>query len=658
MPSPFVSKLSESGLSTRDAKALGIELLTKTQFAKLLPRSTPPVPAMKLNYYDVTGKKRAKVWRVRVLAPQVGAFGAVSSVRYLQSAGTPPAAYFVRGMKWKQIAQDTDATIVITEGELKAACACKHGLNCIGLGGVWSWKSKERGWSLLPELSSFQWAGRDVVICFDSDAATNPQVAAAAAALCNELRARGARTAIAALPSIGDGKTGLDDFIVARGIDALKCVLEAAEDDELALKLWEYNGRFAYVVEPDIIYDELKNMQLNPHRAATSALANETAVKVVGDKRQRVLVVKEWLAWPHRRTLDRFTYVPGGPRVVGDDYNQWRGWGVEEKKGDMRLWHELLAYLMQGATVDERVWFERWLAYPIQHPGAKMMTACCFWSHAQGIGKSLTALLVGDVYGDNFSEIQQAEFEASFTQWGVGKQFVLVDDVSNVGIKEKRDHAARLKTLITQQLFKVNIKYIANYTLPDRINYMLTSNSPDALLIDETDRRFFIHHCPEEPKPKAWYDKLDAWRHGDGPAALLYYLRRLDLGDQDHNTRPPENRDKEEMSRATRTDHEQWAIDLREQPDEKLTFGAVKLKGDIYQSNELYTLFVRENGNRLSRTAFGIALTKAGFERRVIKVGDSAKRLIAVRNRKRWDKQSAAAWAKHYTQNNEAGWAK
>jgi hypothetical protein len=108
---------------------------------------------------------------------------------------------------------DAHMPLVITEGELKAACVYKHGLFC-RLGGVWSWKSKKEDVYLLPVLQDIasrhteqtkdgeRKLPRTVNVAFDSDAVSNPNVHAAENALAHELTQLGADVYICRIPAL------------------------------------------------------------------------------------------------------------------------------------------------------------------------------------------------------------------------------------------------------------------------------------------------------------------------------------------------------------------------------------------------------------------------------------------------------------------------
>jgi hypothetical protein len=648
----FEAKLQSSGLTIKDSEHLGIELLLQKDLKKMFPSTTAPA-ALWLKYFDLKKNIRPEVYRIRVLGEnKTNQFGInEKKPKYLQPPNSVPAAYFPKTVDWSTIQTSVEQPLIITEGELKSACGCKHGLPTIGLGGVSSWQSAALQWDILPELKEFVWARRDVVVCFDSDYRENKLVCSEMFKLCEKLRSMGAMPAIANLPQEGDNKVGMDDYIVKYGIDAFKDIINEADTDKLALELHKMNSTYCYINNQNIIIKEKNNRHMRPCDARSTIMANHKVLKTVGDKKKAVVVVDEWLSWPHRRELEALTYRPGQPIATEGNYNLWQGWGCEEKQGDISPWKDLLDFLFNHVTTDERDWFERWLAYPIQHPGTKMCSAIGVWSVKQGVGKSLAGLLVGDCYGKNFSEISQVDFESPFTAWGNNKQFVLVDDISNITKTAQRDHASRVKTLISQEAFKVNIKYLPQYLIPDCVNYYMTSNQPDALLLDESDRRFFIHHAPESCKDKKWYDRIDEWRRsGEGPSALLYYLRRLDLKGFDKYTRPPANEAKREMTEHSRSDHDQWCVDLRDYPDTILYMDNCPLEGDLFTTSELLELYKRESGSNkyLYVNTLSVSLAKAGLQHRLVHLDHTTKKLIAVRNTDKWENTRPKAWATQY----------
>jgi putative DNA primase/helicase len=139
--------------------------------------------------------------------------------RYTQPAGQGPRLYFSPLLKggWQKVANDNNQTVLITEGEKKAAKGCVVGLLTIGLGGVYNFLSDGK---LILDFDLFDWKDREVEICFDveADGFTNHQVLLAENRLAYELTIRGAIVKIVRLPSRKNQKTGLDDYLVNHAI--------------------------------------------------------------------------------------------------------------------------------------------------------------------------------------------------------------------------------------------------------------------------------------------------------------------------------------------------------------------------------------------------------------------------------------------------------
>lgn len=91
----------------------------------------------------------------------------------------------------RNVLSDRSVRLVITEGQKKAEKAAQEGICVIALAGVCNWKDRV-GESSFP-ISDFELiliSGRAVLICFDSDAVSNPHVRQAERDLAAFLRKR------------------------------------------------------------------------------------------------------------------------------------------------------------------------------------------------------------------------------------------------------------------------------------------------------------------------------------------------------------------------------------------------------------------------------------------------------------------------------------
>jgi len=102
--------------------------------------------------------------------------------KYLTPRGVSNLIYFPPGIGERL--EDCADPLVITEGEFKALSAVQHGFLCIGLTGVWGWKTRADGQSQpIPDLDLINVRSRGVTIVFDSDVSLNSQVKRARHAL-------------------------------------------------------------------------------------------------------------------------------------------------------------------------------------------------------------------------------------------------------------------------------------------------------------------------------------------------------------------------------------------------------------------------------------------------------------------------------------------
>ncbi len=658
----MLRKLAESALDAADAKALGFKPVAN---ANKLHESFYAVPAFQLPYFDPRGK-RTEFYRCRYLASTVpvNGFAALTDKkpqRYSQPPATSVEVYLPPlGVNWVELLANPEVPLLITEGELKAACATKLGLPCIGLGGVWSWKSNRARQPLIPALArDVKWKGRNIYLCYDSDAARNPDVVAAEGQLCSALGSLGALPYIVRLPHVLPSpavKTGLDDYLVAEGLEALNGLLANAPAYTPIAALYQLNAEVVYVKNPGLVIELATGDKLAPGAFKEHAYANRYYhVEETGARGPRLVkkpAAPAWLGWEQRHEHAGLTYAPGQPAVVDGKYNYWRGWGVVPQRGDVTPWRELLDYLFQGYP-KERVWFERWCAAPLQQPGIKMYSAAVMWGATHGTGKSLVGYSLGKLYGTNFGEISDEELSVTHNEWAQNKQFIMGDDVTSG--ENKRHLQDRLKFMITRAELRLNPKYIPSYTIPDLINYYFTSNHPDAFFLEDTDRRYFVHQAPGEPLPRDFYIAYVAWLNGGGAAALFYHLLRTDLGtlaDFDPQGPALTTAAKAVMRDTSQSDLGGWVRQLRDAPETILRVGTSALEGDLFTSQELLALYDPERKGRVSGNGLGRELSRAGFvygaRGQPMRTQHGYGRLYAIKNGAMWAAASPTNCIRHY----------
>ena len=628
-------KLASSGIDAAQAKLLGFTLLTAEQSESLGHKA---VPAFKIPYYD-KNRKQLKFYRIRYLDTTKKGFMKQTEAkdqRYDQPAGATTELYLPPNYKRKWAEQfGNDEPLYITEGELKAACACANGIPAVALGGVWNFCARKKGINILPIFKDINFKHRKVYIVFDSDAVTNPQVAAAENALCRELIALGAEPYIVRLVQIDGKKCGLDDFLIAKGAEEFKLLVEEAEPFRLGKELHKLNEEVIYVENPSLVLRHSDGYKMSVPTFKNEVFADRTFIECSGDKPKKVKTAEEWVKWEGRAKVNKFVYEPGQELLVEGKLNMWKGLPFEPKKGDVTPWTKLMDYVFQEDKAS-RKWFEQWLAYPLQHLGVKLFTAVVMWSVQTGTGKTLIGHTMQRLYGEeNSIMIRKRDLMTGNNSFAENKQFVLGEEITG---EERRGMVDELKSLITNEELRINIKYVPEYSIRSCANYYFTSNNPDAFFLDETDRRFFVHEIVGLPLPEQWYTGVyDPWYKSDeGAAALLHYFLNVDLDGFNPMSRAPMTESKAEMIENSRSVLATWVHNLRDNPDKVLKVGATTLDFALWTTEDLLKVFDPEGKSRVGVRGMAVELKRARVAKAANGMGCRTSvgqaRLWAVRN--------------------------
>lgn len=255
---------------------------------------------------------------------------------------------------------------------------------------------------------------------------------------------------------------------------------------------------------------------------------------------------RAWAEHPDKKIV-RVTEVGFDPACADPSIrcNLWAGWPTAPKKGKCDKLLELLHYMCEAERQSEDLywWVLRWLAYPIQHPGAKMKSTLVLHG-PQGTGKNMFFEAYMSIFGRYGRVIDQSAIEDKFNDWASRKLFLIADEV--VARSDLYHVKNRLKAFITGEWIRINPKNMAAYEERNHVNMVFLSNEAMPVVLEEDDRRHGVIWTPEKLDPSFYQEVLAEIREG-GVAALHDYLLHLDLGGFTAGALPPMTDAKREL---------------------------------------------------------------------------------------------------------------
>jgi hypothetical protein len=630
-------------------------------------------------YFDIDGKQ-TDLLRVRFKHPHP------DLGKYSQPSLTRTYIYFPPNLEggWRTVSSDLSQKITITEGELKAACACARDIPTIAIGGVGSWRRTGTN-QLHPKLLEVGWEGRDVDIVFDNDVMRKKEVQAELHALSAALHTLLANVRSVYLPQHFEEKVGLDDYLVKVGsveqfneLEREVVTAEQASNFDLA-------ASYAVAVESKrhVVYPIHGRLDAAMNKATFVDSTGGRCLKVKNPSTGKVRMVSPaeiYLQWPGHTKIDDVYYLPGQDRLVTHSdgkrvLNAWTGWGVTPWDGDpaevepvAKMWNDHIDYLLDGDEHKSR-YLKQWLAWPIQHPSEKMKVAVYLHSAEQGVGKSLLFDVLSAVYGEaNHSVPDQGAVGGRFNSWSV-THLAIIDEL---GTGDKRLNNDKLKGLISKPNVHWDEKNCKARKVPATANYVILTNYADSIKMDRGDRRWFVHRILAEAKTDPnYYARLAELAEGDNPSKLMAHLLMVDLEGFNPHERPEECADHAEAVETSSEGFVNWVYELAANFEEWAKRRG--FHGDLLSRNQLMALYNGEQTktmNELSETGVSREIGKCAAvvsracqryarERRYKSppmcfeevTGDRVA-LYAFRNQDKWSRASTSEASEHFNETN------
>ncbi|AYO01067.1 DNA primase [Pseudomonas sp. LTGT-11-2Z] len=335
-----------------------------------------------------------------------------------------------------------------------------------------------------------------------------------------------------------------------------------------------------------------------------------------------------WLNSPERRVVD-VDHIVFDPTMTKDPaiyINTFEGLPLEPVRDDAACenlrW--LISFLCNN-DAEALDWLVKWLAYPLQHMGAKMDTAILFHSTMEGSGKSLLfADIMGELYGRYGATVGQAQLEGNFNAWQSGKLWAVFEEV--VSRDQRYNQVGKIKHMITGKTVRMESKFINGWEESNHMNSAFLSNEIMPWPISEDDRRMLVM-WPLETLP-AERQKVIARELANGGVAALYgWLLDVDLGDFNQRTRPPKTEARQRLVELSRT---AWQTFFYLWRNGELGHGlwGCCLTSDVYAMFLEWCSHNKENS--MSHTKFSLMLSAKVEKTRPIPWTDGSSRRFAA----------------------------
>jgi hypothetical protein len=580
----YTNFLSARAFEDTDIQALGLSLLDPEECYQLLGHTREW--SIKIPYFDMQGQETG-FNRVRILTPK-------GKMKYSQARASGSHVYFPPTIGWKQVAQDVDVPIIITEGEFKTWAITKQiskdTLNyaAVGLAGVTSWSDKS-GLHLHKDLMKIIWQRktsfaekhRKVYIVFDYDGAgedgePNEQVGMAETKLAVTLRGLGAEVHLCRVGRFGAGKGtkyAIDDHLQAGGnlgqvLTSTSTVMNGI--DTLETKLYEFKTQYA-LINGDVI--RLKDGLILGWNKARIDAAQDYFVQVTqrpngGTSSKTIYILDAYKDWARRCDLDGVGMFPeyqGLTITPTRHYNLFKDWSNEPTVGDPTPYLEFCQYFFRDEPAFADYW-HNWVANVVQFPWRRNYTTPQFASSIEGIGKSAIAEFIAEMLGVGdggpAAIIGPDELFGNFNGMLKGKIFIVVNEPSS----DRDDHSAKLKNYITSNELTINNKYGAQYAITNYINFVFTTNKSYVTHMGDTARREAIYSpaslSNQETHPKVM--ALMKWaKQQQGFGIMLNWYMNRDISSFDCKQAAPKTQYRETAIQLSKTPLEAFALELK-----------------------------------------------------------------------------------------------
>ncbi|MGE4257249.1 MAG: primase-helicase family protein [Xanthobacteraceae bacterium] len=272
---------------------------------------------------------------------------------------------------------------------------------------------------------------------------------------------------------------------------------------------------------------------------------------------------------PGARKVHTTTYRVGAPLLVQEGkviaLNLWRPSGfvpaLKVSDADVKQWLDHMKLIFgpyDGAAMRHILDV---MAFWVQRPGHKLNHSIVIYGSTQGTGKDTSFVPLVRYFGDdNVVNIQPEAIAGQFNDF-LCSQICFVNEMINF---EKKAIMNRMKPWLASPptTITINKKFAQPFTIPNVVNWVIYTNYHDAIRMDDTDRRFWVHECLlDTPMPVKHYDELYSFYDNGGAEKVIGWLQQRDISDFNPKASPPMTDAKREMISSAMPPGSRWVRD-------------------------------------------------------------------------------------------------
>jgi hypothetical protein len=307
---------------------------------------------------------------------------------------------------------------------------------------------------------------------------------------------------------------------------------------------------FTYIREIDSFYDWQQQMFYKSDHF-TRILMTDT---VFGDDGHPIQTSKGFIKAENTDKADKITFDPQNKkrfREGGTVYvNTYEPYNVAPVTGNYTLLDQFFEYI--APDPNNRKYLIQWLAHNIRYPGVKIMTALLIYG-VEGIGKGTVYQILRALLGkDNVKQAKEEEFKDKFTEFLYRRVVLFIDEIK-VEHSNRHSMMNKIKMLITEDEFVVDMKGLRPFYTKNVCNFGLLSNYDNAITITDKSRRFFILGVLTDPMPGPWYKAIYELIR-ENPGIIKSYFDKVDLSDFDRFAHAPKTEYFEEVLENTKAE--------------------------------------------------------------------------------------------------------